>query len=95
MTLQKNEFYFPPVKNLLPWTIPHPRKNLVKDIYVYSYIDWNPNCIIKILKENLGWNKPTEIHNVMRFDCKLEAIGEYSWMKAFGISTKCLLFVVI
>ena len=87
LTLQKIEFYFPPMKNLLPWVIPHPQKNLVKDIYVYSYIDWDANYIIKVLKENLDWNKPIEKHDAMRFDCKLEAIGEYTWMKAFGIST--------
>ena len=87
LTLQKIEFYFPPMRNLLPWVIPHPQKNLVKDIYVYSYIDWDANYIIKVLKENLDWNKPIEKHDAMRFDCKLEAIGEYTWMKAFGIST--------
>jgi len=55
-------------------------------VYVFDYIQWDQKVIEKTLKEETGWAKPDKATS-WRYDCILEPLLDYTYLKEFGIST--------
>ena len=55
-------------------------------IRVYDYVQWDQGLIEKTLKERTGWQKPQKATS-WRYDCILEPLLDYTYLKEFGIST--------
>lgn len=54
-------------------------------IHMFDYIYWEQNLIEKTLKEQTGWVRPKG-ESSWRYDCILEPLLDYTYMKEFGIS---------
>lgn len=52
---------------------------------VFDYIKWDNNGIEKTLKEKTGWIKPDKAIS-WRYDCILEPLLDYTYLKEFGVS---------
>ncbi len=55
-------------------------------IHVFDYIPWDQRLIEKTLQEETGWRKPDRPLR-WRYDCILEPLLDYTYMKEFGISS--------
>jgi hypothetical protein len=54
-------------------------------IHVFDYIHWDHMLIEKTLKEQTGWVRPKG-ETSWRYDCILEPLLDYTYMREFGIS---------
>lgn len=54
-------------------------------IHMFDYIHWDPKLIEKTLKDQTGWIRPKG-ETSWRYDCILEPLLDYTYMKEFGIS---------
>jgi len=64
-------------------------KRLYKNIYVirlFDYIKWDENEVLTTITENLNWKKAPEHESPWRFDCKLDHIKKYLYLKTIGVS---------
>jgi glutamine---fructose-6-phosphate transaminase (isomerizing) len=55
-------------------------------IHVFDYIEWNQEIIEKTLQEETGWQRPAK-SLTWRYDCILEPLLDYTYMREFGISS--------
>jgi hypothetical protein len=55
-------------------------------IRVFDYIEWDQDVIEKTLQAETGWQKPARSIS-WRYDCILEPLLDYTYMKDFGISS--------
>lgn len=56
-----------------------------KIIHVFDYLNWDPKSMMRILKEQIGWNAPSG--NEARFDCLLHCFENHRWLQQCGISS--------
>lgn len=54
-------------------------------VHVFDYMHWDQNLIEKTLKEQTGWVRPKG-ETSWRYDCMLEPLLDYTYMREFGIS---------
>jgi hypothetical protein len=55
-------------------------------IRVFDYVDWDQSLIEKTLQEETGWQKPPK-SLTWRYDCILEPLLDFTYMREFGISS--------
>ncbi len=55
-------------------------------IAVFDYIKWDQEVIEKTLQEETGWKKPAK-SLTWRYDCILEPLLDFTYMREFGISS--------
>jgi hypothetical protein len=55
-------------------------------VKVFDYIEWDQDLIEKTLQEETGWQKPARSIS-WRYDCILEPLLDYTYMREFGISS--------
>jgi hypothetical protein len=55
-------------------------------IHVYDYVKWDQGLIESTLRERTGWQKPPKATS-WRYDCILEPLLDFTYLKEFGIST--------
>lgn len=55
-------------------------------IRLFDYIEWDQDVIEKTLQEETGWQKPSQ-SLTWRYDCILEPLLDFTYMREFGISS--------
>lgn len=55
-------------------------------IPMFKYIEWDQDLIIRTLEEETGWQRPPQTLT-WRYDCILEPLLDFTYMREFGISS--------
>lgn len=53
---------------------------------LFDYIRWEENEVLFTIEENLGWAKAPEHPSPWRFDCTLDHIRKFLYLKTIGVS---------
>jgi len=65
---------------------PRLKTRKILELHLFDYIEWDRREIKKVIKEELGWQKPPEKLSTWRFDCHLHGLLNYCHKKAIGFN---------
>jgi hypothetical protein len=57
-------------------------------IDLFHFIKWDEKEIISRIKSELDWDYPAEAPSTWRFDCKIEHLKDYMYLKTLGMTEK-------
>ncbi|MGB7297138.1 MAG: hypothetical protein WBC70_16275 [Candidatus Aminicenantales bacterium] len=83
---QRREFPIPGNSKFKPYSHPAWPEHGPRLIRVFDYIPWNKDVIEKTLQAEAGWKKPDAVLS-WRYDCMLEPLLDFTYLREFGIST--------
>ena len=83
---QRRQFRIPSCSTLKVYSRAEVPSNLATHINVFDYVQWDQDLMEEILTEKTGWIKPEKSLS-WRYDCILEPLLDYTYLKEFGIST--------
>jgi glutamine---fructose-6-phosphate transaminase (isomerizing) len=82
---QRRQFPIPENSRLTVYKKPNWPSFGPEIVKMFDYIEWDSQTIEKTLLEETGWQKPPT-RLTWRYDCLLEPLLDYTYMKEFGIS---------
>ncbi len=83
---QRRQFPLPGNSSLNVYQKAHIPPEDPETIKIFNYVGWDQDAIEKTLMEETGWKKPPKTLT-WRYDCILEPLLDYTYMKEFGISS--------
>ena len=83
---QRRQFPIPGNNPLNVYKRAHVLPGGPESIKVFDYIEWDQKVIEKTLQEETGWQKPAK-SLTWRYDCILEPLLDFTYVKEFGISS--------
>ena len=86
LVAQRREFPLPRNSRFNPYSHPEWPEDGPRLVNVFEYIAWNKDEIEKTLQEEAGWKKPEGALS-WRYDCMLEPLLDFTYLREFGIST--------
>jgi hypothetical protein len=83
---QRVQFPIPGSSRLNVYQRAHTPSDGPEIIRVFDYIEWDQDMIEETLQKETGWQKPSK-SLTWRYDCILEPLLDYTYMREFGISS--------
>jgi len=83
---QRRQFEIPGNKAYSPYSHPSPPPDGPQTIRVFDYLPWDQREIERVLTEETGWKKPDK-KLTWRYDCILEPMLDFTYLREFGVST--------
>lgn len=83
---QRRQFPMPGNSCLDVYRKPRAPSHGPETIRVFHYFEWDQETIEQTLEEETGWKKPPRSLS-WRYDCLLEPLLDFTYMKEFGISS--------
>ena len=83
---QRMQFPIPGGSRLKVYHRAHTPSDGPEMIKVFNYIEWDQHIIERTLQEETGWQKPAK-SLTWRYDCILEPLLDFTYMREFGISS--------
>jgi len=84
---QRLEF-FTSFNNLFRLSRPRLEEDGIKEIRFYDYFDLSKKEIVRVLGEELDWQKPKTVSGIAHFDCILEPLVGYLYYQRLGYNDK-------
>ncbi len=83
---QRRQFRIPSCSALRVYSRAEVPSNSTRHINVFDYVQWDQELMEGILIEKTGWIKPEKSIS-WRYDCILEPLLDYTYLREFGVST--------
>lgn len=62
-------------------------KGLTK-VSLFKYVPWNEEEVLTRVREELGWKSPPDSSTTWRFDCTVDEVKNYMYLKLLGVTEK-------
>jgi len=96
--IAKNPRYFAPQvipPTLLGYLYSGPQAPFVRllgrgltKVSLFKYVPWNEEEVLRRIRSELGWESPPDYPTTWRFDCKVDELKNYMYLKLLGVTEK-------
>ncbi len=62
-------------------------KDLIK-VSLFKYLPWNEKKVLTRIREEVGWESPPDSSTTWRFDCTVDEVKNYMYLKLLGVTEK-------
>ena len=55
---------------------------------MFEFIEWNEQEVLSRIKSELNWDYPRKLNSSWRFDCRIEHLKDFMYMKTIGVTDR-------